>query len=90
MNEQKPLLIVVAGPMGAGKTTFCDPRLKGAFPTLAPPVLHLREAVLRQHRSFAVEDLIVDTELLESARKAGYAPKLSSFPPKTPCRQPQP
>ena len=76
MNEQKPLLIVVAGPMGAGKTTFYDVHLKDAFPTLLPPVPHLREAVLREHRSFAVEDLSVDTELLESARKAGYATKV--------------
>ena len=76
MNEQKPLLIVVAGPMGAGKTTFYDVHLKDAFPTLLPPVPHLREAVLREHRSFAVEDLIVDTELLESARSAGYATKV--------------
>ena len=76
MNEQKPLLIVVAGPMGAGKTTFYDVHLKEAFPTLLPPVAHLREAVLREHRSFAVEDLIVDTELLVSARNAGYATKV--------------
>ena len=76
MNEQKPLLIVVAGPMGAGKTTFYDVHLKEAFPTLLPPVPHLREAVLREHRSFAVEDLIVDTELLVSARNAGYATKV--------------
>jgi predicted ABC-type ATPase len=76
LNEQKPLLIVVAGPMGAGKTTFYDVHLKEAFPTLLPPVPHLREAVLREHRSFAVEDLTVDTELLESARNAGYATKV--------------
>lgn len=76
MNEQKPLLIVVAGPIGAGKTTFYDVHLKEAFPTFLPPVPHLREAVLREHRSFAVEDLIVDTELLESARNAGYTTKV--------------
>jgi predicted ABC-type ATPase len=62
--------------MGAGKTTFYDVHLKEAFATLLPPVPHLREAVLREHRSFAVEDLIVDTELLESARNAGYATKV--------------
>jgi predicted ABC-type ATPase len=76
LNEHKPLLIVVAGPMGAGKTTFYDVYLQEAFPTLLPPVPHLREAVLREHRSFAVEDLIVDTELLKSARNAGYATKV--------------
>ena len=76
MNELRPLLVVIAGPMGAGKTTFYDAHLKKAFPTLVPPVLHQREAMLREHRSFAVEDLVVDTELLESARDAGYTTKV--------------
>ena len=76
MNEQKPLLLVIAGPMGAGKTTFYDANLKEAFPALVPPVPHQREALLRKHGSFAVEDLVADTELLESARDAGYATKV--------------
>jgi predicted ABC-type ATPase len=76
LSETKPALIVIAGPMGAGKTTFYDAQLKEAFPTLIPPIPHQREAMLRQHRSFAVEDLVVDTELLESAKAAGYATKV--------------
>ena len=76
MSEQKPTLIVIAGPMGAGKTTFYDAHLKEAFPTLIPPVPPQREAIIRERRSFAVEDLVVDTELLESAREAGYATKV--------------
>ena len=76
MSEQKPLLVVIAGPMGAGKTTFYDAHLKEAFPTLVPPVPHQREAALREQCSFAVEDLVVDTELLESARNAGYTTKV--------------
>ena len=76
MNEQKPLLMVIAGPMGAGKTTFYDAHLKEAFPTLIPPISHQREAALRERRSFAVEDLVVDTELLESARDTGYTTKV--------------
>lgn len=70
MNEQEPLLVVIAGPMGAGKTTFYDAHLKEAFPVLIPPVPHQREAMLRERRSFAVEDLIVDAQLLENARDA--------------------
>src|SRR5437773_10335895 len=62
--------------MGAGKTTFYDAHLKEAFPILVPPISHQREAMLREHRSFAVEDLTVDTELLESARQAGYTTKV--------------
>src|SRR5215467_6449411 len=76
LSEQKPLLVVVAGPMGAGKTTFYEAHLKEAFPALIPPISHQREAALREQRSFAVEDLVVDTELLESARDAGYATKV--------------
>ena len=76
MSEQKPLLVVIAGPMGAGKTTFYEAHLKEAFPSVIPPISHQREAALREHRSFAVEDLVVDSELLESARDAGYATKV--------------
>jgi predicted ABC-type ATPase len=70
------MLLVIAGPMGAGKTTFYDAHLKEAFPALIPPVPHQREAALREHRSIAAEDLIVDTEFMESARKAGYTTKV--------------
>jgi predicted ABC-type ATPase len=76
LNEQKPMLVMIAGPMGAGKTTFHDAHLKEAFAVLIPPVPHQREAMLREQRSFAVEDLVVDTELLENARNAGYATKV--------------
>jgi predicted ABC-type ATPase len=77
LSETTPALIVIVGPMGAGKTTFYDAHLKEAFPTLIPPIPHQREAMLREHRSFAVEDLVVDTELLESAKAAGYATKVA-------------
>lgn len=62
--------------MGAGKTTFYEAHLKEAFPTVVPPIAHQREAMLREGRSFAVEDLTVDTELLERARQAGYTTKV--------------
>lgn len=62
--------------MGAGKTTFYEAHLKEAFPTVVPPIPHQRDAMLRERRSFAVEDLSVDTELLESARHAGYTTKV--------------
>jgi len=62
--------------MGAGKTTFYDTHLEEAFPILVPPIPHQREALLREQRSFAVEDLVVDTELLESAREAGFTTKV--------------
>lgn len=67
---------MIAGPIGAGKTTFYDAYLKEAFPTMVPPIAYQRDAMLRERRSFAVEDLTVDTELLESARQAGYTTKV--------------
>jgi predicted ABC-type ATPase len=67
---------VIAGPIGAGKTTFYDAHLKEAFPTVVPPIPQQRDAMLRERRSFAVEALNVDTELLESARQAGYTTKV--------------
>src|SRR5207247_4129808 len=76
MSETKPALVVRAGPIGAGKTTFYDAHLKEAFPTVVPPIPRQRDAMLRERRSFAVEDLTVDTELLESARQAGYTTKV--------------
>ena len=76
MGEHKPTLMVIAGPMGAGKTTFYDAHLKEAFPTLVLPVPHQRKAMLREHRSLAAEDLVVDRQLLESARGAGYTTKV--------------
>jgi hypothetical protein len=60
----------------AGKTTFYAAHLKEAFPTVVPPIPQRREAMLRERRSFAIEDLVVDTELLESARQAGYRTKV--------------
>ena len=62
--------------MVAGKTTFYDAHLKEAFAILVPPIPHQRALMLRERRSFAVEDLIVDAELLETARQAGYATKV--------------
>ncbi len=33
-TEQKPVLIILAGSAGAGKTTFYESKLKTVFPTL--------------------------------------------------------
>lgn len=69
-------MVLIAGPMGAGKTTFYEAHLKEAFPIVVPPIRHQRDAMIRERRSFAVEDLTVDTDLLESARQAGYMTKV--------------
>jgi predicted ABC-type ATPase len=69
-------LFIIAGPLGAGKTTFYEAYLKDAFPSLVPPVRHQQQTFLNDRRSFAVEDIRVDTHLLDEAKAAGYNTKV--------------
>ncbi len=62
--------------MGAGKTTFYEAYLKEAFPTLVPALRHQQQPFLEERRSFAVEDIRVDTQLLDQAKAAGYSTKV--------------
>jgi len=59
--------------VGAGKTTFYEAYLKEAFPTLVPAARDEQQLLLNDRRSFAVEDIRVDTQLLDRARAAGYS-----------------
>jgi predicted ABC-type ATPase len=69
-------LFVIAGPVGAGKTTFYEAYLKEVFPTLVPASRHEQQPLLDERRSFAVEDIRVDTQLLDQAKAAGYSAKV--------------
>jgi predicted ABC-type ATPase len=62
--------------LGAGKTTFYEAYLKEAFPTLVPAVRDQQQPFLNDRRSFAVEDILVDTQLLDEAKAAGYTTKV--------------
>ena len=62
--------------MGASKTTFDEAYLKEAFPTLVPAVREQQQPFLNDRRSFAVEDIRVDTQLLDEAKGAGYSTKV--------------
>ena len=62
--------------MGAGKTTFYEAYLKEAFPTLVPALRHQQQPFLDERRSFAVEDIHVDPQLLDQARAGGYLTKV--------------
>jgi predicted ABC-type ATPase len=62
--------------VGAGKTTFYEAYLKEPFPTLVPALRHQQQPFLEERRSFAVEDLRVDTQLLDQAKAAGYSTKV--------------
>jgi predicted ABC-type ATPase len=62
--------------LGAGKTTFYEAYLKEAFPTLVPAARNQQQALLNERRSFAVEDICVDMELLYEAKTAGYSTRV--------------
>ncbi|MDX6577945.1 MAG: hypothetical protein QOE96_3898 [Blastocatellia bacterium] len=62
--------------MGAGKTTFYEAYLKEPFPTFVPALRHQQQPFLEERRSFAVEDIRVDTQLLDQAKAAGYSTKV--------------
>jgi predicted ABC-type ATPase len=76
LSEHKPALFIIAGPLGAGKTTFYEAYLEDAFPTLVPTVRAQQRRFLDDRRSFAVEDIRVDTQLLDDAKAAGYTTKV--------------
>jgi len=69
-------LFIVAGPLGAGKTTFYEAYLKEAFPSAVPPIRQQQQQLLKERRSFIVEDILVDTQLLDDAKAAGYTTKV--------------
>ena len=62
--------------MGAGKTTFYEAYLREPFPALVPALRHQQQPFLDDRRSFAVEDIRVDTQLLDQAKAAGYSTKV--------------
>jgi len=64
-----PALFIIAGPLGAGKTTFYEAYLKEAFPTMVPGVREQQKPFLNEWRSFAVEGIRVDTRLLGSTTR---------------------
>jgi predicted ABC-type ATPase len=62
--------------VGAGKTTFYEVYLKEPFPALVSTLRHQQQPFLEERRSFAVEDIRVDTHLLDQARAAGFSTKV--------------
>ena len=58
--------------MGAGKTAFFEVYLKEALPSLVPTVRHEQQQSPNDRRTFAVEDIRVNTQLLDEVKAAGY------------------
>ena len=81
----KPLLVILAGAPGAGKTTFHESKLKAVFPSaLKASSSPLEQAVTDQERSrlqkeqqsFVYQDVTVDPQLIQDARKVGFEVKV--------------
>ena len=83
--EVKPVLLVIAGAPGAGKTSFYETKLQAAFPSVlrASPspleqaqVVEQRARLLKENKSFVYVSSLVDLELLRLARTSGFVTKV--------------
>gem|GEM_PF-1439483 len=84
-TEQKPVLIILAGAAGAGKTTFYESKLKTVFPTLlkasASPLEQAetnRECarLLKEGQPFVYQDATIDSEIIREAHDSGFDVKV--------------
>ena len=81
----KPVLVVVAGAPGAGKTSFYEAKLQTAFPNIlrasASPLEQAqideqRTRLVKDKKSFVYVSSVVDHELLRVARGSGFETKV--------------
>ena len=84
-TAQKPVLIVLAGTAGAGKTTFYESKLKTVFPSLlkasASPMEQAatdkeRSRLMKEGQSFVYQGTTIDSQMIREARAAGYEVKV--------------
>ena len=81
----KPVLVILAGAPGAGRTTFYESKLKSVFPTIlrssSSPLEQAetnqeRSRLLKEQESFVYQDITVDRQIVQDARKAGFEVKV--------------
>jgi predicted ABC-type ATPase len=84
-TEQKPVLIILAGSAGAGKTTFYESKLKTVFPTLlkasASPLEQTetnreRARLLKAGQPFVYQDATIDSQIIREAQDSGFDVKV--------------
>jgi predicted ABC-type ATPase len=84
-TEQKPVLIILAGSAGAGKTTFYESKLKTVFPTLlkasASPLEQSetnreRARLLKAGQPFVYQDATIDSQIICEAQDSGFDVKV--------------
>ena len=81
----KAVLVLLAGAPGAGKTTFYESKLKAVFPTVlkasSSPLEQAetnqeRSRLQKEQQSFVYQDVTVDPQTIQDARKAGFEVKV--------------
>ena len=84
-TEQKPVLIILAGSAGAGKTTFYESKLKTVFPTLLKASTspleqtetnRARARLLRAGQPFVYQDATIDSLIIREAQDSGFDVKV--------------
>ena len=84
-TAQKPVLVILAGTAGAGKTTFYESKLKTVFPLLlkasASPMEQAatdkeRSRLMKEGQSFVYQETTIDSQMIREARAAGYDVKV--------------
>ena len=81
----KPVLVILAGAPGTGKTTFYESKLKAVFPTVlkgsSSPLEQAetnpeRSRLQKEQQSFVYQNVTVDPQIIQDARKAGFEVKV--------------
>jgi predicted ABC-type ATPase len=84
-TAQKPVLILLAGTAGAGKTTLYENQLKTVFPVLlkasASPIEQAetereRSRLTKEGYSFVYQDTTIDSQMIRDAQAAGFDVKV--------------
>ena len=82
---QKPVLILLAGTAGAGKSTFYESKLKTVFPLLlkasASPMEQAatdkeRSRLMKERQSFVYQETTIDSQMIREARAAVFDVKV--------------
>ena len=80
-GAERPLLLILCGAPGAGKTSFYESKLRESFPiqlkaSLSPleqaEIEQQRKHLLKEAKSFVYQSPAVDLKLVDVARSAGF------------------
>lgn len=80
-GAERPLLLILCGAPGAGKTSFYESKLRESFPiqlkaSVSPleqaEIEQQRKRLLKEAKSFVYQSLAVDPKLVDIARSSGF------------------